>query len=1149
VSGGPGMMTALPGVKSITVVAVLVLAFSGALLADTFVVTQTGDSGPGSLRQAIMDANGRAGLDTIAFSIPGAGVHTITPVTPLPSITDAVVIDGYTQPGTSTNTLATGDNGVLLIELSGASAGASNGITISAANCVVRGLVINRFTVSFSVGGRGIFITANSATIEGCFIGIDATGTSALGNTNDGIVIQSANNTIGGTTVASRNIISSNSGTGIRLSGGTATGNVIEGNYIGTNRSGTAALGNGIDGGVSLEGASSNTVGGTSAAGRNVISGNNGNGVRLTADQSGSTSASGNTVLGNYIGTNAAGTGAIPNSGRGIRLGDNTSAGAPNNTIGGTATGAGNVISGNTQDGIELLGSGTNHNNIVIQGNIIGLTADGSTALGNFRGIQSASSANLTVGGTVAGARNVISSNTREGLVMQFATGTVQGNFIGTDITGQLNRGNGFEGLQLSGSQTNSTIGGTSAAARNVISGNTREGITVLDPGTTNNTIQGNYIGVAADGTTALGNAKDGILLNSGTNIAIGGTATGAGNIIANNGLDGVDVGSGVQGNPILSNSIYNNGTTSLHLGIDLVPSDGVNANDLGDGDTGSNNQQNFPVITSATNDGTNTTIAGTLNSTANGAFRLEFFSNSVRDASGFGQGENFIGASGVTTNGNGNASFNSSFPQVNDGQWITATATDSNGNTSEFSASIAVTGPVILNTTTVTARNGQPFKFRVLTAGGNPTQRLSVTGLPPGLSANAVTGIISGTPTTDGGYNVLVTVTDGAITLQGTLWITIASDPGLPVIVSPSVVTVPRGQSFSYKIDAPANTTSSDRTTFSIAGTLPAGLSFNGGTGVISGTLVVVKSAHSGPGEVKALSGGTLLGIIQMFATNSHGTATSPLALLQLPPMAVNISTRLPVGTGENVLIAGFIVTGNAPKIVIIRGIGPSLNGSGLQGVLQDPQLELRNGAGVLLIANDNWRSHQETEINETTIPPTNDLESAIVALLDPGSYTAILRGTNNSTGIAVVESYDLGTASMDVGSGAQLANISTRGFVNTSDNVMIGGIISANGSAKFIIRAIGPSLSGSGIQGVLQDPTLELRSSNGTLLSSNDNWKTRPDGSSQQAEIEATTIPPKNDLESALVQTVAPGNYTAIVRGKNNMTGVGVVEVYNLQ
>jgi hypothetical protein len=185
------------------------------------------------------------------------------------------------------------------------------------------------------------------------------------------------------------------------------------------------------------------------------------------------------------------------------------------------------------------------------------------------------------------------------------------------------------------------------------------------------------------------------------------------------------------------------------------------------------------------------------------------------------------------------------------------------------------------------------------------------------------------------------------------------------------------------------------------------------------------------------------------------------------------------------------------------------------------------------------------ELEIEATTIAPTNDLESAILVTLSPGAYTAILAGKNGGTGVGLVEVYDLAQ-----GANSQLANISTRGFVDTGDNVMIGGFIVGGGSplgtTRVIVRALGPSVP---VAGALSDPTLELRDGSGTLVASNDNWKTRPDGSSQQAEIEATTIPPTNDLESALVQTLPPGNYTAIVRGANNTTGVGLVEVYNLQ
>jgi hypothetical protein len=235
--------------------------------------------------------------------------------------------------------------------------------------------------------------------------------------------------------------------------------------------------------------------------------------------------------------------------------------------------------------------------------------------------------------------------------------------------------------------------------------------------------------------------------------------------------------------------------------------------------------------------------------------------------------------------------------------------------------------------------------------------------------------------------------------------------------------------------------------------------------------------------------------------------------------------------------LIGGFIVTGTQPKKVIVRAIGPSLS---VAGKVTDPTLELRNGTGALIRLNDNWKDTQQAEIIATTIPPANDLESAIVQTLpaNGASYTAIVRGANNTAGIGLVEAYDL-----DRTVNSKLANISTRGLVQTGDNALIAGtIVLGSAAQRVLVRAIGPSLT---FTGKLADPTLELRDGNGGLLRSNDNWK-----DTQQAEIIATTIPPTNDLESAIVQTL-PANgaaYTAIVRGATNTTRVAVVEIYAL-
>ena len=248
------------------------------------------------------------------------------------------------------------------------------------------------------------------------------------------------------------------------------------------------------------------------------------------------------------------------------------------------------------------------------------------------------------------------------------------------------------------------------------------------------------------------------------------------------------------------------------------------------------------------------------------------------------------------------------------------------------------------------------------------------------------------------------------------------------------------------------------------------------------------------------------------------------------------NISTRLRVETGDNVLIGGIIVTGTQMKKIIVRAIGPSLP---LVDKLADPILELHDSSGALLEGNDNWMdSPNKKAIIDSSLAPTNDLESAIVRSVAPGAYTAIVRGVSNGTGIGLVEGYDL-----DPAANSKLANISTRGLVQTGDNVLIAGtIVVGQASQKVIVRAIGPSLP---VPGRLADPTLELRNADGSLVRSNDNWR-----SDQEAEIIATTLPPANDLESALVVTLPANNaqYTAIVRGANNSTGVAVVEIYAL-
>jgi phospholipase/lecithinase/hemolysin len=271
--------------------------------------------------------------------------------------------------------------------------------------------------------------------------------------------------------------------------------------------------------------------------------------------------------------------------------------------------------------------------------------------------------------------------------------------------------------------------------------------------------------------------------------------------------------------------------------------------------------------------------------------------------------------------------------------------------------------------------------------------------------------------------------------------------------------------------------------------------------------------------------------------AKGANDTLTIPPAPLS---KALNISTRLFVDTGERVSIAGFIVTGDVSKKVLLRGIGPSLAANGVPGPLADPTLTLFDGAGNTLMTNDNWRDSQATEIMATGIPPQNDLESAIVATLPPGHYTAVLAGKNATTGNGLVEVYDL-----ESGTSSTLANLSTRGFVGAGDNVMIGGLIIGSGDSPIVVlRAIGPTLTGSGIVNPLLDPTIELHDGNGAVIGFNDNWK-----DSQLQAVNATQLAPTDDREAAIVAPfLTPGSYTAVVRGKGDTTGVALVEAYRI-
>ena len=287
----------------------------------------------------------------------------------------------------------------------------------------------------------------------------------------------------------------------------------------------------------------------------------------------------------------------------------------------------------------------------------------------------------------------------------------------------------------------------------------------------------------------------------------------------------------------------------------------------------------------------------------------------------------------------------------------------------------------------------------------------------------------------------------------------------------------------------------------------------------------------------------------------SSPFSAAGTITLINVPPtpaptppsaQPLNISTRLEVGTGDNAMIGGFIITGNNSKPVLIRALGPSLSNLGLTGLLLDPVLELRGANGALLFQNDNWKDQQRSQIEVTPFQPTDDREAVIIASLPAAAYTAVLTGQDQTSGIGLLEIYDL-----DPAVASELANISTRGFVGAQNNVMIGGFILGGnppqaGNIQVVIRGLGPSLSQFGLTNLLADPSLELHDANGATLIANDNWTDDP---ATAALLSANSLVPADAHESAIAASLSPGLFTAILAGKNNGTGLGIIEVYNLR
>jgi titin len=526
------------------------------------------DSGDGSLRQAILNANGNPGLNTIGFDISGTGPFTITPESALPTITNPVTIDGTTQPGYA---------GTPLIEINGSDlAAGTDGLLLSAGGSTVLGLAINRCPRdAIRVQSLGTNV------IQGNFLGTDPSGTLARGNGEGGVMIYSSpGNLIGGTTASARNLISGGNQNGVYLFGSSATGNVVSGNYIGTSVTGHAALAN-VYNGLEIAASSSNLIGGTTPGAGNVISGNGQSGIYFISPP-----AAGNLVQGNYIGVNANGTGAVGNSQDGVTIN-----GVSGNTIGGTAAGAGNILSGNMESGVFILTAGATSN--VIEGNDIGTDVTGKVAIPNqINGVTLEGVAANTVGGTNAGARNVISGNQQLGVSI-VSTGAsnnaILGNYIGPDVTGENALANTYGGVTIYGAAGN-LIG--AANGGNVISGNLGNGVYLVDAGASNNIVAGNIIGADAAGNRAMANSLAGVYVQVPGN-TIGGVAPGAGNVISGNADNGVFIyGTTTSNNVVEGNFIGTDATgrTAVANGYSGVAISNAPANLIGGAASGAGN-------------------------------------------------------------------------------------------------------------------------------------------------------------------------------------------------------------------------------------------------------------------------------------------------------------------------------------------------------------------------------------------------------------------------------------------------------------------------------------------------------------------------------------------------------------------------------
>jgi hypothetical protein len=1156
-----------------------------AATSKTFVVVSTSGSKdiPGTLTWAVYQANYQGGdINYINFNIPAATGESEIILTETLYLARPTVINGGTQSGyagqplirINCNKVMTGFN----IVPAGGGLPGGGGSTI-------QGLRITNFAgnaINISAGADGNTVANNQ-------IGFQPLATAGTFSKNtivaprcDGITIESNGNAV-------RNNTISGVSNAITIS---SSNNSLDHNNIGTDPAGAAKIGVDAAGIVLSRSAQQNLIGPA-----NVISGVASDGVEVF--DAGST---GNRIFGNKIGLNAAGTAAIPNGNVAVFIAN----GPTGNWVGGPYGGAypGNVMSGNANGAVVIGAAGysaSNNNNV--EGNLIGTDAGGSNAVGtqiNGVTIQNNSTGNII-------RKNVIVGEVNHGIVLAGANNnSLYGNWIGVTDRGPT-IANGSYGVYLSDASNNivqlSAANAKAGAEQNVFGSNKSGPVGVYGNSTGNiievaaapsrtfvvTTVDGsrdtpgsltwaiyqanyqggqiNYINFAIPGATGEIEIKlteqlyiaRPMVINAATQsgdpkysgaplirINCNSFASGFTIVPAGNGLPGGG-GSTIQGFRIIN---YASNAITIFRGAD---SNLIADNQIGFAPTGNGTYfRNVSVsaecrgigLESSSNVIRGNTISGvhngiTLAGDVSSSPPVPCQNNTIE--------RNFIGTDPTGTTKIGNDS---------DGIFLTGTAQNNLIGPGNVLSGMASAGVELLHEASTGNRIfGNMIGVNAAGTAAIPNGELGVliangasnnwVGGPYGgayagnvISGCGLGGVAIGTsefPGIDGSNDNHVEGnfigSDRAETKAVGTQVSgvTVQDKSKRNVIRRNVIV---GQTNHGVVlaDAASNAMYGNWLGVTSKGTIIP----NGGFGAFladaSNNTVQLAAASATAGAEQNVFGVNKGDPVGVYG-NSSGN------VIDLPSRPLNISTRMRVETGDNALIAGFIITGISPKTVIIRGLGTSLK---IGGALADPSLELNTPTGS--IVNDDWKSTQQQAITASTIPPTSDLESGIVATLAPGAYTATLRGKGNGTGVGLIEIYEL-----DSSGSSSLANISTRGVVQSGDDVMIAGFIigGAPGAGRVAVRALGPSLSAAGITNALQDPTLRLIDSNGALVRQSDNWQ---DDSAQAAQLSKLGLQPPNPVESGLVATLAPGAYTAVVAGTNGKTGIGLVEVYNL-